>query len=67
MRPGGRLVLTAVTLDTLEAVRAFWQDKGYQLEIIQLNVSRSAPIGQSLRLEALNPVFVVSVWKRPSE
>lgn len=66
MRPGGRLVLTAVTFDTLEAVRTFWGDKGYQLEIIQLNVSRSAPIGKTLRLEALNPVFVISVWKRPS-
>jgi precorrin-6Y C5,15-methyltransferase (decarboxylating) len=66
MRPVGRLVLTAVTLDTLEAVRAFWGDKDYQLEIIQLQVSRSAPIGKTLRLEALNPVFVISVWKRPS-
>lgn len=67
MRAGGRLVLTAVTLDTLEAVRAFWGDKDYELEIIQLQVSRSAPIGKTLRLEALNPVFVISVWKRASK
>ncbi|GLI35094.1 precorrin-6y C5,15-methyltransferase (decarboxylating) subunit CbiE [Desulforhabdus amnigena] len=65
MRPGGRVVVTAATLDTLEAVRAFWSDKPYEMQITQLQVSRSVPIGKTVRFEALNPVFVVSVWPKP--
>lgn len=63
LRPGGRVVLTAVTLDTLEAARSFWQKKAFGLSIVQLQVNRSVPIGNSHRFEALNPVFIVTAWR----
>jgi precorrin-6Y C5,15-methyltransferase (decarboxylating) len=61
LRPGGRVVHTAVTLDTLEQIRAFWRERAVDLSVTQLQVGRSVPIGDSLRLEALNPVFIVAV------
>jgi precorrin-6Y C5,15-methyltransferase (decarboxylating) len=60
LRPGGRVVQTAVTLDTLETMRSFWRDRGWKLDLVQLQVSRSVGIGRSHRFEALNPVFVIT-------
>jgi precorrin-6B C5,15-methyltransferase / cobalt-precorrin-6B C5,C15-methyltransferase len=61
LRPAGRVVQTVVALDTLETIRSFWREKPVELNITQLQVNRSAAIGESLRFEALNPVFIVSV------
>ncbi len=61
--PDGRVVQTVVLLQTLEKVSAFWKDRGFKVSIVQLQVSRSVPAGKDLRLEALNPVFVVSAWR----
>ncbi len=60
LRPGGRVVQTAVTLETLDAARSFWRGKPFDLSITQIQVSRSSPIGSSLMLKALNPVFIIS-------
>jgi precorrin-6Y C5,15-methyltransferase (decarboxylating) len=65
LRPGGRVVQTAVTLNTLEAIRSFWQNRAFAQTVTQLQINRSTPIGDSLRLEALNPVFVVTAWRKP--
>jgi precorrin-6B C5,15-methyltransferase / cobalt-precorrin-6B C5,C15-methyltransferase len=59
--PAGRVVQTVVALDTLETIRSFWRERPVELSITQLQVNRSTPIGESLRFEALNPVFIVSV------
>ena len=64
LRTDGRVVQTVVTLDTLETVRSFWRSQPFEMSIVQLQVSRSAAIGESLRFEALNPVFIVTVWPR---
>ncbi|MCU0588870.1 MAG: precorrin-6y C5,15-methyltransferase (decarboxylating) subunit CbiE [Syntrophobacteraceae bacterium] len=60
LRPGGRVVQTAVTLDTFQEGRAFWLARGWKVEVAQLQVNRSVPIGGSVRFEALNPVFLVT-------
>lgn len=62
LRPQGRVVQTAVSLDTLGKVRSFWMSRRFTVNITQLQISRSIPIGGSIRLEALNPVFVISAW-----
>ena len=64
LRPGGRVVQTVVSLDTLDTVRSFWRGKPSEISITQLQVNRSTAISESLRFEALNPVFVVSVWSK---
>lgn len=62
--PGGRVIQTAVLLQTIEKVTAFWRRKDFETSIVQLQVNRSVPSGKALRLEALNPVFIVSAWRR---
>jgi precorrin-6Y C5,15-methyltransferase (decarboxylating) len=62
--PGGVVVQTVVLLETLERVRRFWNRSGWEVSVTQLQVSRSVPTGKDLRLEALNPVFIVSSRRR---
>jgi precorrin-6Y C5,15-methyltransferase (decarboxylating) len=64
LRGDGRVVQTVVSLETLETVISFWRNKPFEISITQLQVNRSAPISQSLRFEALNPVFIVSAWSK---
>jgi precorrin-6B C5,15-methyltransferase / cobalt-precorrin-6B C5,C15-methyltransferase len=63
LQPGGRVVQTIVLLNTLEKVRSFWGDRGFEISVTQLQVSRSVPTGKDLRFEALNPVFIASAWR----
>jgi precorrin-6Y C5,15-methyltransferase (decarboxylating) len=64
LRPAGRIVQTVVTLDTLHKTVEFWRGKPFEVSVTQLQINRSAPILNTLRLEALNPVFVVTSWRR---
>ncbi len=61
LRPAGRVVQTMVSLDNLAATRSFWCRKGFAMEVGQVQVSRGVPIGKGMRLEALNPVFILVV------
>jgi len=65
LRPGGRLVMTLVTLDNLAAALAFFKARELPVEITQLQVARGAPILDMTRLEALNPVTLL-VAERPA-
>jgi precorrin-6Y C5,15-methyltransferase (decarboxylating) len=64
LRPRGYVVQTAVTLETLAELQAFWRRQPFELNIVQLQVNRSVPIGDALRLEALNPVFIITARRR---
>lgn len=60
--PGAVVVQTVVLLETLGDVKRFWTERGFQVSVTQLQASRSVAIGKNLRLEALNPVFIISAW-----
>jgi precorrin-6Y C5,15-methyltransferase (decarboxylating) len=62
--PGGRVVQTVVLLQTLEKVSAFWKSRGFEFSVVQIQVNRSVRTANDLRLEALNPVFIVSAWRK---
>ncbi len=63
LKPQGRVVQTMVSLENLEEARSFWRQRGFTVEVSQIQVNRGVPIGKGLRLEALNPVFVMAVFK----
>ncbi|MCS6882424.1 MAG: precorrin-6y C5,15-methyltransferase (decarboxylating) subunit CbiE [Oscillochloridaceae bacterium] len=63
LRPGGRLALNLVTLDRLHEARQRLPDA----RLYQVQISRGAPIQDDLRLEALNPVFVVTWVKEGAD
>jgi precorrin-6Y C5,15-methyltransferase (decarboxylating) len=63
LRPGGRLVVNAVTLEnageTYQAIRA----RGGIPEVTLLQVARSEPLAHYQRYEALNPIQIFAVGK----
>lgn len=60
--PGGRVVLNAVTIETV--ARAISCFKGpWETEIVQLSVARGDRMGNSHLMRALNPVYIITAWK----
>jgi precorrin-6B C5,15-methyltransferase / cobalt-precorrin-6B C5,C15-methyltransferase len=63
LRPGGRLVVNAITLENAgEAYQAF-RARGFTPEVTLLQVSRGEPLARYVRLEALNPIQIFAVTK----
>ncbi|BCR03744.1 precorrin-6Y-methylase [Desulfuromonas versatilis] len=59
----GRIVLNAVTLDTLMAANEFFENAGYQVEVTTVNIARTRPLTDYKMFEAYNPVYVVVAVK----
>lgn len=67
LRPSGRIVVNAITLETLhEAVTTFRQ-LGLEHEAILVSIARSKPLLDMMGFEALNPVYVLTAWSRREE
>ncbi|NRD79184.1 precorrin-6y C5,15-methyltransferase (decarboxylating) subunit CbiE [Bacillus sp. BRMEA1] len=67
LREGGRIVLNAATIENLsEALQAF-KERGYHTEITLAQISRSKPILNLTRLEALNPVYIMEARRKEGE
>ncbi|MBE9571714.1 MAG: precorrin-6y C5,15-methyltransferase (decarboxylating) subunit CbiE, partial [Proteobacteria bacterium] len=63
LRPGGKLVLHLVLMGSLARARDYLKDLKWPFSITQLQVSRSKYLAGDHRLEALNPVFIISAKK----
>ncbi len=63
LRPGGRMVVAAVLLSTLETARAAITALGWPLTVHQLMHQASSPLGGDLRLVPSNPVFLLETQK----
>jgi precorrin-6Y C5,15-methyltransferase (decarboxylating) len=57
---GGKVVITAALLTTLETARGVLGRAGWQVEVAQIQVSRSRPLAGGTYLQALNPVWIIS-------
>ncbi|MEW6388209.1 MAG: precorrin-6y C5,15-methyltransferase (decarboxylating) subunit CbiE [Thermodesulfobacteriota bacterium] len=60
----GKVVLTASRLETLETAKGVLEQGGWQVEVTQIQVSRSRPLAGGSYLQALNPVWIVTALKR---
>lgn len=59
--PRVRVVISAVTLETLSTAMRSMEELGFSgIEAAQVAVSRAGKVGQSHLLRALNPIFVLS-------
>lgn len=59
----GRIVLNAITLDTLTAANEFFANAGYEVEVATINIARTRPLTSYKMFEAYNPVYILSAVK----
>ncbi|PNU18846.1 cobalamin biosynthesis bifunctional protein CbiET [Geothermobacter hydrogeniphilus] len=60
----GRIVLNAITLDTLTAANEFFANAGYEVEVTTINVARTRPLTAYKMFEAYNPVYILAAVKQ---
>jgi precorrin-6Y C5,15-methyltransferase (decarboxylating) len=63
LRSGGRIVVNAITLETLHETVQSYRQLGLEHEAILVSVARSKPLLEMMSFEALNPVYVVTAWR----
>ncbi|MDP3428400.1 MAG: precorrin-6y C5,15-methyltransferase (decarboxylating) subunit CbiE [Humidesulfovibrio sp.] len=59
LKPGGRLVIHAILLDTLMRVKDYFQAQNWNFGITQIQASTADRLAGDLRLRAQNPVFII--------
>ena len=64
LKAGGRVVANVVTLENLQTLCSELEANGFAAEVTLINVARSKAILDLTRLEALNPVFIVTGSRR---
>jgi len=60
LKPGGHIVINIVALENLSAAVSALRARGFMPEVTLVNIARSTSVMELTRLEALNPVFVVT-------
>ncbi len=60
---GGRIVMNAITLDTLTAANEFFGNAGYQVEVVTVNIAKTRPHSNYKMFEAYDPVYVITAVK----
>ncbi|HXG09822.1 MAG TPA: precorrin-6y C5,15-methyltransferase (decarboxylating) subunit CbiE [Gemmataceae bacterium] len=63
LRPGGRLVANVATLEQLSATYSSLKALAGSVQVLLVNVSRGVEQLETLRFEAVNPTFLLSVRK----
>ncbi len=63
VKAGGLIVVNAVTIETAHAAFDFFKKKGWERELVQVNLSKAKCVGELSLLSANNPVFIISGTK----
>jgi precorrin-6Y C5,15-methyltransferase (decarboxylating) len=63
LKPGGRLVVNAITLDNVGEIYSSLRGRGLEPEAVMLNVSRAEKLAHYMRWEAQNPIHIFAVTK----
>ncbi|MEK8132347.1 precorrin-6y C5,15-methyltransferase (decarboxylating) subunit CbiE [Paenibacillus filicis] len=67
LRPGGTIVLNAVTIENLAGAQQAFAQEGFTTDITLAQLSRSKPILDMTRFEGLNPVYIIAARRKPLE
>jgi precorrin-6Y C5,15-methyltransferase (decarboxylating) len=66
LRPGGRVVANAITLDNSHEAVSGMKAAGFEVEAILVQIARSKPLLGMTSFEALNPIYIIT-GRRPGE
>jgi precorrin-6Y C5,15-methyltransferase (decarboxylating) len=61
LHPGGRLVVNVATLESLHATHAALKQLAGTVQVLLVNLARGTEQLETLRLEAVNPSFLLTV------
>ncbi len=61
--PDVRMVLNAVSLDTLAEVNSLIKERSLKSRVTLTNIARAEDIGGHSIMKSLNPVYIVTLWK----
>lgn len=64
LKRGGRIVINVASIDSLASVREAVRGVGIDVEVRMINIARGVDSMGSLRLEAMNPSFLIAGRKR---
>jgi precorrin-6Y C5,15-methyltransferase (decarboxylating) len=64
LKPGGRLVVNCITLDSLTRGWNWLRDHGVQSQATSVQLAHSRPLGNLYTLESANPLFILQARKR---
>ncbi|MCM3713776.1 precorrin-6y C5,15-methyltransferase (decarboxylating) subunit CbiE [Alkalihalobacillus oceani] len=67
LKAGGRIVLNAVTVETLATAQTAFKEAGLALEMTLAQLSRSKPILHMTRFDALNPIYILTATKEETD
>ena len=60
LKPGGRLVINAILLETLAGALETMKKEGFeQVELLAVSIARGRELGGKTALQPLNPVFII--------
>jgi len=63
LRPGGKMVVNVATLEALSTTYAVLKNLGRPVDVILVNLARGTEQLETLRFEAVNPTFLLSITK----
>ncbi len=63
LRANGRIVVNAITLETLHETVSVFRELRLEHEAILASIARSKPLLGMMSFEALNPVYIVTAWR----
>ncbi len=67
LKDKGRIVLNAVTIENLAEAMAAFKERGFKTEITLAQISRSKPILNLTRFDALNPIYIIAAERQEGE
>jgi precorrin-6Y C5,15-methyltransferase (decarboxylating) len=68
LRPGGRIVVNLAALERTQEVYHRLKNRGFSVELTMISASRGSELPDgSVRLESMNPVFVVTASQEGSD
>jgi precorrin-6Y C5,15-methyltransferase (decarboxylating) len=60
LKPAGIIVVNTVLMPNIETARSTLEKLGFETEVIQAQINRSRPMPWAARMEALNPVWIIT-------
>jgi precorrin-6B C5,15-methyltransferase / cobalt-precorrin-6B C5,C15-methyltransferase len=67
LKRNGRIVVNAVTIETLAQAVEGLKQRGFQVDVTLAQISRSKPILELTRFDALNPIYIITAKREEDE